>query len=57
MMGNNNPVLMQGDCLELLEQVPDNSIDMVCCDLPYGTTNCRWDTTLDLPRLWGNTAV
>ncbi|MBR8426164.1 DNA-methyltransferase [Burkholderia cenocepacia] len=52
MIGNNNPVLMQGDCLELLEQIPDNSIDMVCCDMPYGTTNCRWDTTLDLLRLW-----
>ncbi|MBN3729510.1 site-specific DNA-methyltransferase [Burkholderia sp. Tr-20390] len=52
MMGSDSPVLMQGDCLELLEKIPDNSIDMVCCDLPYGTTNCRWDTTLDLRRLW-----
>ncbi|WP_334043683.1 site-specific DNA-methyltransferase [Burkholderia ambifaria] len=52
MMENNNPVLMQGDCLELLETIPDNSIDMVCCDMPYGTTNCRWDATLDLRRLW-----
>lgn len=52
MHSKNNPILMQGDCLELLEKIPDKSINMVCCDMPYGTTNCRWDTTLDLQRLW-----
>ena len=52
MHSNNNPILMQGDCLELLEEIPSASINMVCCDMPYGTTNCRWDTTLDLQRLW-----
>ena len=52
MHSNNNPILMQGDCLELLAEIPSASINMVCCDMPYGTTNCRWDTTLDLQRLW-----
>jgi len=46
------PTLLLGDCLELLDAIPDNSIDMVCCDMPYGTTNCKWDTVIDLQRLW-----
>jgi len=41
-----------GDCLELMKQIADNSIDMVLCDLPYGTTRCRWDSVIDLPKLW-----
>lgn len=44
--------LMQGDCLELLKSVPDCSIDLVCSDLPYGTTQCSWDSVIDLPSLW-----
>ena len=44
--------LLLGDCLELLETVLDNSVDMVCCDMPYGSTNCKWDTVIDLHRLW-----
>lgn len=47
-----NLQVLKGDCLSLLEAIPDKSIDMVCCDMPYGTTNCRWDTVLDLPKLW-----
>lgn len=46
------PILLHGDCLDLMTTLPNNSIDMVCCDLPYGTTNCRWDTPLDLRQLW-----
>ncbi len=46
------PALLFGDCLELMADIPDNSIDMVCCDMPYGTTYCKWDTTIDLQRLW-----
>lgn len=46
--------LMLGDCLDVMNDIPDKSVDMVCCDMPYGTTNCRWDTTLDLQRLWGH---
>lgn len=44
--------LMHGDCLELLSTVPDSSIDMVCCDMPYGTTQCKWDSVIDLETLW-----
>lgn len=44
--------MILGDCLEVMTATPDGSIDMVCCDMPYGTTNCRWDTTLDLELLW-----
>lgn len=46
------PVLLQGDCMELLLSLPDNSVDMVCCDMPYGVTNCKWDTVLPLDMLW-----
>lgn len=40
------------DCLEGMKQIPDKSIDMILCDPPYGTTNCRWDSVLDLPAMW-----
>ena len=46
-----NKILL-GDCMELLKKVPDGSVDMVLCDLPYGTTNCKWDTVLPLDELW-----
>ena len=39
--------LMHGDCLELMKQIPDNSIDCVLTDPPYGTTACKWDTVID----------
>lgn len=45
-------VLLHGDCLQLLDSVPENSIDLVCADLPYGTTNCSWDTLIPLAPLW-----
>lgn len=41
-----------GDCLELLSAVPDGSVDMVLCDLPYGTTQNKWDSVLPFDRLW-----
>lgn len=41
-----------GDCLELMKDIPDNSIDMVLCDLPYGTTQCEWDVKLPFEPLW-----
>ena len=44
--------LIEGDCLEVLPHVPDNSIDMVLCDLPYGTTQNKWDSVIDLDSLW-----
>lgn len=45
--------LLQGDCLELMENIPDKSIDMILCDLPYGTTKNKWDSVIDLESLWG----
>ncbi len=42
----------QGDCLALMPSIPDKSIDMILCDLPYGTTNCAWDSIIDMGKLW-----
>lgn len=44
--------LMKGDCLELMKNIPDKSIDMILCDLPYGTTACKWDNVISFERLW-----
>jgi DNA modification methylase len=41
-----------GDCMKLMKKIPDNFVDLILCDLPYGTTNCRWDTVLPLKKLW-----
>ena len=43
--------LQKGDCLELMKKLPDNSVDAVICDLPYGTTNCKWDTIIPFEPL------
>jgi len=42
----------QGDCLELMKQIEDKSVDMILCDLPYGTTACKWDTIIPFKELW-----
>ena len=44
--------LMQGDCLELMKDIPDGSVDLILCDLPYGTTACKWDTVIPFEPLW-----
>ena len=55
--------LMRGDCLDLMKNIPDNSIDLICCDLPYGTTDVHggkksknrfleWDNIIPLDKLW-----
>lgn len=41
-----------GDCIDLMADVPDRSIDGIIADLPYGTTQCDWDTLIDFPALW-----
>lgn len=41
-----------GDCLELMNRIGDKSIDMICCDLPYGTTRNRWDSIIPFDQLW-----
>ena len=45
-------MLLHGDCLEWMEKFPDQSIDMILCDLPYGTTRNKWDSVIDLDKLW-----
>lgn len=47
-----NSVLL-GDCLELMKNIPDKRIDMIFCDLPYGTTQNKWDSVIDFQKLWG----
>jgi DNA modification methylase len=47
-----NIQLFQGDCLEVMKGLAEASVDMVMCDLPYGTTDCKWDSILPLPNLW-----
>jgi len=44
--------LLHGDCLELMKTIPDNSIDMVLTDPPYGTTACKWDSVVDFELMW-----
>lgn len=41
-----------GDCLELMKNIPDESVDMVLCDMPYGTTQNKWDSVLPLDKIW-----
>ena len=50
-MGKTDKIL-QGDCLELMKDIPNGSIDMILCDLPYGTTQNKWDSVLDLIEIW-----
>ena len=47
-----NYKLILGDCLEKMKNIEDKSIDMILCDLPYGTTACKWDTVIPFDKLW-----
>jgi len=47
-----NCQLFCGDCLEVMKQIPDGSVDMILCDLPYGATACKWDTIIPFAPLW-----
>ena len=44
--------VFHGDCLEIMRHIPDGSVDMILCDLPYGTTACNWDTIIPFDKLW-----
>lgn len=44
--------LQQGDCLELMKEVEDKSVDLILCDLPYGTTRHKWDSIIPFDKLW-----
>ena len=48
----NDIELWHGDCLELMNDISDKSIDCIICDLPYGTTACKWDTVIPFEPLW-----
>ena len=49
---NKDYELLNGDCLELMKNIPDKSIDMILCDLPYGTTWAKWDNLIQFDLLW-----
>ena len=51
-MSEGKKEILLGDCLELMKDIPNGSIDMILCDLPYGTTNCKWDVILPFDKLW-----
>ena len=44
--------IRNGECLELMKTIPDKSVDLFICDLPYGQTNCKWDTKIDMEEFW-----
>ena len=44
--------LINGECLEEMKKMPDKSVDLFICDLPYGETNCSWDTKIDMNEFW-----
>lgn len=47
-----NGSFLKGNCLELMKDIPDSSVDMILCDLPYGTTSSAWDTIIPFEPLW-----
>ena len=47
-----NIKLYQGDCLEVMKDIPDKSVDMILCDLPYQMTACKWDILIPFDELW-----
>lgn len=44
--------LLLGDCIDRMKEIPDNSVDLILCDLPYGTTECDWDKIIPVDLLW-----
>ena len=44
--------LYHGDCLEVMKEISDKSIDTIICDLPFGTTACNWDVIIPFDKLW-----
>ena len=44
--------IRNGNCLELMKTIPDKSVDLFICDLPYGETNCKWDSVIDMEQFW-----
>ena len=51
-MSEGKKEILLGDCLELMKDIPNGSIDMILCDLPYGTTSQKWDIIIPFDKLW-----
>jgi len=49
---DDNITLYFGDCISKMSLIPDDSVDLILCDLPYGTTKCKWDTIINIEELW-----
>lgn len=47
-----NYKIKNGDCIEIMKNIPDKSVDMILCDLPYGTSACKWDVIIPFDLLW-----
>lgn len=47
-----NGTFLKGDCLELMKDIPQGTVDLILCDLPYGTTSCAWDSVIPFEPLW-----
>ena len=51
-LNQENVKLYNGDCLDIMQKIPPKSVDMILCDLPYGTTACKWDAIIAFDPLW-----
>lgn len=51
-ISTNSVSLLYGDCLERMKEIRDGSVDLILCDLPYGTTSCAWDSIIPLDLMW-----
>lgn len=49
---NDRCALWHGDCLEVMKDIPDHSVDLILCDLPYGTSKCKWDVIIPFDEMW-----
>jgi len=49
---NENIKIVHGDCLEIMKSIPSDSVNLILCDLPYGSTKCKWDSIIDIDKLW-----
>jgi len=49
---NDNVQICNGDCLEVMKQIQSDSVHLILCDLPYGSTRCKWDSVIDTTELW-----
>lgn len=53
-ISNDKYTIMNGECIKLMSEIKDNSVDLILCDLPYGTTQNKWDSVIPFEHLWAN---